>query len=161
MCAPDVRGVGDLLPEFGRGSPRYTRSHQAEEDYAWSALMLGKPLAGQRTTDLLAVSAALRAHAPLAGKPLKLAATGHLTVPALFAAALDPGISALYLCRDMESFRAIVDSEDYGVPFANFVPRILLHTDLPEITASIAPRKVTTGTAWDVESLYALCSQPS
>jgi hypothetical protein len=31
----------------------------------------------------------------------------------------------------------------YDHPFANFVPGFLQHTDLPEVMASIAPRRVT------------------
>src|SRR5439155_7433597 len=71
--------------------------------------------------------------APLAGKPLMLAAGGRLTVPALFAAALDSKIARLYLSGGLVSYRSIVETEEYNVPFANFVPGVLLHTDLPEV----------------------------
>ena len=30
VCVADVRGTGDLSPEFGRGAAGYTRSHQSE-----------------------------------------------------------------------------------------------------------------------------------
>src|SRR5437868_15242528 len=43
ICSADVRGSGDLAPEFGRGDPGYTRPHQNEENYAWGSLILGRP----------------------------------------------------------------------------------------------------------------------
>ena len=37
----------------------------------------------------------------------------------------------------------------YKYPFGNFVPNLLAHTDLPELTASLAPRRVTLAGAVD------------
>jgi dienelactone hydrolase len=142
VCAADVRGIGDLAPEVGRGSAHYARSHNREDEYSWASLILGRSLLGQRVTDMLVLSAALRAHPGLRGLKLRVAASGRLTVPALFAAALDPGISELYLAGGLVSYRSIVETEDYTAPFANFLPGILLHTDLPEIAAAVAPRRV-------------------
>jgi dienelactone hydrolase len=130
VCAVDLRGIGDLAPEVGRGSPRYTRSHQDEEHYAWACLMLGKPLVGQRITDILAVVEAL-------GRPVRLAALGKMTVPALIAAALEPRIESLYLAGGLVSFRAVIETENYNHPLANFAWRWLEHTDLPELAASL------------------------
>ncbi len=143
VCVADLRGIGDLAPEIGRGAAGYARSRAGEEDYSWGSLILGKPLLGQRVTDILALATALRAHPPLHGLPLRLVASGRLTVPALIAAALDPAIAGLYLAGSLLSYRSIVETEDYQAPFANFIPGILLHTDLPEIAASLAPRRIS------------------
>lgn len=142
VCAADLRGIGDLSPEMGRGAARYARSHGDEENYSWAALMLGKPLLGQRVTDILAIANAIREHPALKGRSVMLAATGRLTVPALFAAALDPKINRLYLAGGLVSYRSILETENYRYPFANFVPDLLNHTDLPDVTASLAPRPV-------------------
>jgi len=142
VCVADLRGIGDLAPEVGRGAPEFARSHSSEEDYAWASMILGKPLLGQRVTDILALAAALRMHPALRGLPLRLAASGRLTAPALFAAALDSSIADIYLTGSLVSYRSIVETEAYEAPFANFVPGILLHTDLPEIAASLAPRRI-------------------
>ena len=142
VCVADVRGIGDLTPEYSPGSPNYARSHAQEEDYAWGSLILGRPLVGQRVTDMLAAAAALRSHPSAQERRLRVAASARLTVPAVFAAALDPKIDELYLSNPLISYRSIVETEEYGTPLANFVPRILLHTDLPEIVKGLAPRKV-------------------
>jgi dienelactone hydrolase len=142
VCAADVRGVGDLTPEFSPGAAGYARWHQAEENYAWSGLTFGRPLVGQRVTDILAVIAALEAHPDTAGRTLKMAAHGKLTVPALFAAALEGRVRELYLSGGLVSFESLVESDTYNHPFADFVPGILNHTDLPEVAGSMGPRRI-------------------
>jgi dienelactone hydrolase len=163
VCAADVRGVGALRPEYSGGAPGYAASHEQEENYAWGSLILGKPLVGQRVTDILAITAALRKIPAMAGSPIRIAASGKLTVPALFAAALDSGIEGLYLSGGLISFQDVVDSERYDHPFTNFVPGLLNHTDLPEVAASIAPRRIVLagpvsgkGTAMQVEAAQAI-----
>jgi hypothetical protein len=142
VCAPDLRGAGDLTPEFSRGAARHAREHANDEHWAWASLILGKPLAGQRVTDILALIGALRARPEFAGRRVAVAAQGIPVVPALFAAALEPAVQSLYLAGGLVSFRDLVDTENYRHPFGNFVPRILNHTDLPVLVAQLAPRRV-------------------
>ena len=149
VCAADVRGVGDLAPEIGRGAADYARSHADEENYAWASLILGKPLLGQRVTDILALAAALRAHPALGGLTLKVAALSRLTAAALCAAAMDPAIGELYLAGGLISYRSVVETERSSAPFGSFVFGILQHTDLPEVAASLAPRRVCLAGAVD------------
>ena len=149
VCAPDLRGQGDLSPEFPRHASRSAREHADEESWAWSALILGRPLAGQRVADLMAVIAGLRQKPGLRGRRLILAARGTSTVPALFAAVLEPTVDALYLAGGLISFESVVQAEDYQHPFANFVPGLLLHTDLPALASGLAPRPVVVAGAVD------------
>lgn len=153
VCAMDVRGVGDLEPQFSAGAAGYERSHQSEEDYAWAGLMLGRPLVGQRVTDILAMAAALAAAYPSAA--IGLAAREKMTVPALCAAAIDNRIARVYLCRGLTSWRSLIESATYSHTLANFAPGVLAKTDLPQIARSIAPR-VKTGDAWDAAALRAI-----
>lgn len=48
-------------------------------------------------------------------------------------AALDSNFAALYLSGGLLSYRNIAETENYTHPFANFLPGILLHTDLTEL----------------------------
>jgi hypothetical protein len=98
---------------------------------------------GQRVTDLLALVAALRNQPGLEGMELSIAARGQLTVPVLCLAALDASCRSLYLAEGLVSFRSIVETMEYQHPFSNFVPKLLYHTDLPQLTASLTGRKVT------------------
>jgi len=97
---------------------------------------------GQRVTDLLALVAALRNRPELQGVELTVAARGQLTVPVLFLAALEKSVRSLYLAGGLVSFRSIVETLEYEHPFANFVPRLLNETDLPQLAASLVDRKL-------------------
>jgi dienelactone hydrolase len=175
VCALDVRGIGDMMPEYGRGSARHNGSHNTEQHYAWSSLILGKPLLGQRVTDIITAVQALLARPDLARRRVVLAARGILTVPAQCAAALDRHIDAVYLSGGLVSYRNVMETEEYlggnyarsqTDLFGSFVPRLLLHMDLPDVTASIAPRLVILAGATDaagkqldavlVQRIYAL-----
>jgi dienelactone hydrolase len=142
VCIPDLRGRGDLKPELGRGAAVWAEEHDNDESWAWASLILGKPLLGQRVTDILAVLEALRHHDGVTGLPLIVAARGEWTVPMQFAAALDSNFAALYLSGGLLSYRNIVETENYTHPFANFVPGILHHTDLTELPG---PKRVVLG----------------
>jgi hypothetical protein len=142
VCIPDLRGVGDLTPELERGAAAYGEDHESEESWAWGSLILGKPLLGQRVTDILAALEALRHHDSVAGLPLVVAARGEWTVPMQFAAALDSNFAVLYLSGELLSYRNVVETEDYTHPFANFVPGILHHTDLTELPG---PKRIVLG----------------
>ena len=153
VIAPDLRGIGDLRPEYPRHAAGHARSHQEEEAYAWASMMLGKPLLGQRVTDLIAVVRSIQGRGPI-----RVAATGAMTVPAIFAAALEPAIQILHLSGGVESFRSLLATEEFRHPFANFVNDVLRHADLPQLIASIAPRRVILEkeSRWDLDSLAQL-----
>lgn len=141
VCVPNLRGIGDLTPEFGRSTAEYARSHATEENYAWASLILGKPMLGQWVTDVLAVLAAVRQR----GRRIVLAAAGKLTVPALMAAALDGSLAGVHLNGGVISFQSVVETENYRHSFANFVPGLLRHTDLPEIAGTLKTKLVLAG----------------
>jgi cephalosporin-C deacetylase-like acetyl esterase len=153
VIAPDLRALGDLRAEYPRHAFGHAASHQNEDAYAWASLMLGRPLLGQRVSDILAV---VRAASLLYKSPgVHIGALSHLTVPALLAAAIEPKIASLHLSRPLVSWRSLVEQESYNHPFANFLPGILRTTDLPQIAASLAPRPVTiSGLPASASSLY-------
>jgi cephalosporin-C deacetylase-like acetyl esterase len=149
VCAMDVRGCGDLSPEVGRGSPQYELPHASEEAYSWASLILGRPLVGQRVTDLAGFAAALARMNLASGKRIVLAAAGKLAVPALCAAALERSIAGVYLAAGLASFHSLLQFEEYRQTTANFLPGILAQTDLPQIAALAAPRRIVIAGAVD------------
>jgi len=135
--------MGDLRPEYGKGARNHASWHQDEEQWSWSSLIFGRPMLGQRVTDLLAVISGIGRHPRLANAEIIVAARGQLTVPALCAAALEETIGKLYLASGLVSFRSFIEIEEYSHPFANIVPGMLLHTDLPRLASHISPRPIT------------------
>ncbi len=140
VCAADIRGIGDLTPQFGPGAAGYAQEHHKEESWAWASLILGRSLVGQRTTDVLGLAQALAADYPDA--TITVAARGRTTIPALCAATLEPRIARLYLAEHLVSWRALLDSAMYSHPFADFIPNVLRATDLPQLARSLTPRTV-------------------
>lgn len=151
ICTAEVRGVGALTPEFSPGAAEYESWHQQEENYAWGSLALGKPLVSQRVIDVLAVVGALQRDPATSSREIYIAAQGKLTVPALFAAALEPAIKGLYLAGGLASFQSLIEAETPNCPFANYVPGLLNHIDLPQIAASLAPRKIVLAGTTDAQ----------
>jgi dienelactone hydrolase len=141
VCAFDVRGIGDLTPEVGRGNPAYTGPHAVEEAYAWASLILGHPLLGQRVEDILAMARAVqdwRGH----GRRLVLCANGHMTIPALCATALDANIHMAYLAHGLVSWSSLLEGDSYSEPFSSFLPGVLTQTDLPFVARLAQGRAV-------------------
>ena len=116
VCAADIRWIGDLRPEYSPGARGHAAWHQDEEQWSWGSLMLGRPMLGQRVTDLLALVAALRNQPGLEGMEISIAARGQLTVPVLCLAALDSSCRNLYLAEGLVSFRSIVETLEYQTP---------------------------------------------
>ncbi len=149
VCAADVRGIGDLLPEVGRGAQHYEIPHAREEAYAWASLILGAPLLAQRAADLLSFVNAFPQLPETRGRRIVLAALGEMAVPAMFAAALHDRIERAYLSGVLASYRSILDADEYKHSFANFVPGILERTDLPQVAAAASPRRIVIAGAVD------------
>lgn len=147
VCAFDVRGIGELSPEAGRGNVYYALPHAKEEAYAWASLMLGRPLLGQRVADILAMAEALTAYRRT--PRTILAASGAMAVPALCAAALAPGIQTTYLSGGLATWASLLEGDDYTESFANFLPGVLRETDLPRVAQTLAPRRLVLAGAVD------------
>ena len=150
VIAPDLRGIGDLRPEFPRHNPGHGSSHQAEEAYAWAAMILGRPLLDQRVTDLRAV---IR----VAGPNAVLAARGTMTVPALHALLAEPGVVRGYFAGGLASYRSLLDQEEPDYPLANLEFGALQNggEDIPALLARAGSR-AGTGETWNVSTLAAL-----
>lgn len=141
VYAVDVRGIGDLRGEAGRGNPGYTVRHTSEEDYAWASMMLGRPLLGQRVADLLAVVDALSAQ--FGDKtPITLAGLGSMATPVLCAAALEERVTTAYVAGGLVRWASLLETDAYREPFASFLPGVLRKTDLPQIARLMGSRRL-------------------
>lgn len=147
-AAMDVRGMFDLRPALGTGAAPYAISHFDEEFWAWGSLMLGRPLIGQRITDILAVVTALLAR----NFTIEIAASGRLIPPALLATVLESRIQRLTVAGPIPSFRETAAAEEYSLPMAHWIPSVLQHSDLPEAAESLGSR-LRTAAKLDTDTL--------
>jgi len=74
-----------------------------------------------------------------------LVASGDMVFPAIFATALDEGITKVAHVGELPSYRGVLDREEYALPFAHFLFGVLKETDLPEVSGGMAGRVVALG----------------
>jgi hypothetical protein len=115
----DLRGTGEIQSGGGR-----------TDNWAW---FMGRPWAGMWVSDISATAAALAAEHP--GARIGVIGTGGFARSVLFAAALNPRITACSVRFDQPTYR----DEALAGELAE-VPRILAITDLPVVAALTAPR---------------------
>ncbi|WP_165221272.1 alpha/beta hydrolase family protein [Aquisphaera insulae] len=112
---------------------------------AFLSLHLGRPLLGQRATDMLNLIESLAATDELRGRGFELHASGATGPVALHAAAIDEGgkIVAVDLDRSLVSWADVVERGISREQLGNAVPNVLEVYDLPELAARLKPRALT------------------
>jgi dienelactone hydrolase len=134
--ACDLRGIGDSQPDTC-GHNQFDNPYGSHYFYAAHSLMLGRPLIGQRTTDLLQVIQWLFAHGH---EEIHLVGSGWGALPAAFAALNHEAVKKVTLKHALTSYQSIVEDPDYAWPDALMVPHILRYMDLPDIYTALGDR---------------------
>lgn len=134
--ACDLRGIGDSQPDTC-GPQQFDNAYGSHYFYASNSFMLGRPLIGQRTADLLATLNWLKAHGH---EEIHLVGCGWGALPAAFAALNQPSVKKVTLRHALESYQSIVDDPDYAWPDAMMIPHVLRHLDLPDVYAALGGR---------------------
>lgn len=135
VLAVDLRGMGE--------------THGAQNPASWSdyigsdwqdffaAYLLGRSVVGMRVNDICSVVSWLKARAG-DGNVLHLIATGSVTVPALHAAALHPGLfQNIVLQNGIPSWDEVVKTPRAKNQLINAVHNALSWYDLPDLVALI------------------------
>jgi hypothetical protein len=141
VLAVDLRGVG----ETENLKRRYGGVFTATAGEYFLTYLLGKSLVGMWTEDVLSCGRFL-AQFESAGAPRKvhLVATGHVGIPALHAAALEPQLFATTKLRGtLASWAEIVPTPKAGPHLITTVHGALKHYDLPDLVKSCGPERVT------------------
>ncbi|HZQ51227.1 MAG TPA: acetylxylan esterase [Bryobacteraceae bacterium] len=139
LCAIDSRASGSATPRMPSEGPLFY-GHGVELGYWTNCLTAGQPLAGQRVWDALCCIDYLQSRSDIDSSRIGVLGVGPNGLDALFAAALEDRLRSVLLDRTLSDFASLVASEDYNLKLAFFVPRLLEHFDLPEVSAAIAPR---------------------
>jgi hypothetical protein len=150
--AVDPRGIGETTPLpppvqtvatlDGKLVYRNTEeSDTLEFEAATDALMLGRSLFGQQLADLIH---AVRYAGQLApGTPIMVVGSGPIcSLLALFAGALDDGVSAIVVDRLLPSYHLLVEEDEQVFPITAYVFGILRTADVPQIATALAPRRL-------------------
>ena len=146
----NLRGMGLSSPRPPHGGPVFYRGMPVDERFAWANMVLGKPVIGQRVWDILRAVDYLKSRQDVDASQIRIVGEGSLGLAALMAAALDGEVRSILLNRTPVTYSSVVDSEDYALQLDWFVPGILKHFDVQDITAAISPRPVWIINALDV-----------
>lgn len=141
VLAIDPRGVG---ADLGGTPARVPASHYhdfygTEVDLTYTSWMIGRPLLGMRVFDALCGAEWLRRFE----RPVAVVGVGVGGLLALLAAALDPELVEVKSEGMLVSWSALFAARTYDYLPNILLPDALLHCDLPDIAATIAPRPLT------------------
>jgi cephalosporin-C deacetylase-like acetyl esterase len=152
VLAVDLRGRGETL---GWVRPNYDTNFRL----VYSQVLMGRPLAGRRAFDLtrtLDFLARRQLDADVA-----VVGLGDDALPALLAAASDERIRRVAVAGYLHTFvsqmqtakprplpngwndpqlRGRITTDEYEIDFGSVIPAALLHADVPEIAAAVAPK---------------------
>jgi cephalosporin-C deacetylase-like acetyl esterase len=151
ICAINMRGMGLSTPRPPSGGPVfYKGGMQLKDRIAWTNLVLGRPVIGQRVWDILRTLDYLESRSDVDASQIRILGKGSAGLAALMATTLDDRVRSILISRTLATYVSVVDLEDYVLALDWFVPGILQHFDIPDITAAIYPRPV-----WMIDALDA------
>ena len=165
VCAVALRGTGISTPRPPRGGPVFYQQMNVQDGLAWANLVLGNPVIGQRVWDVVRTLDYLSSRPDVDMSQIRMIGQEEAGLAALMATVLDQRIRSILLTRMLVSYMSIVQSTDYSLQLDWFVPGILRHFDVPDLSAAVYPRPVwiadavdalgTTLPAHDVRQCYA------
>jgi len=145
VVAADVRGIGETRPASGsRGfSGDFGQLLDFETAMSYAAWSMEASLLGMRVLDVIRSVDYVMERESIDPGNLHVIGKGAAGLWCLYAAALDERIQSLTCDRCLLSYRSITETDRYLYGADVFVPNILLHLDLPDVAAAIAPRSLT------------------
>jgi len=138
VLVPDLIGTGEIGPGDFKGDS-YIKGYSL--NMWFSSVLIGRSIVGIQAGDVVSL-----AHYIVNQRNIKEVyglANGETAPVLLHAAAFDPVISRIALFEPYSSYRCIVMSRTYNPGYIrSTVPGALLEYDLPDLSASLAPRKL-------------------
>ncbi len=143
--AMDYRGVGESRPNTC-GTNTFFDPYGSDYFYASFQLMLGEPYVGRRTHDVLAVLDWLASYGYT---EVHLVGRGWGSLPATFAAVLDPRVTQVSLKNCPVAFADWATTETMRWPLSSCLPHVLETFDLPDCYAELRAKGVRLIQPWD------------
>jgi dienelactone hydrolase len=134
VLALDSRGWGESAPEQKSGG--YTPDWQL----AQRAMLIGKPLVGMQTFDVLRAFDYLASLPQVDAARVSISGAGDGATVALYAGALEPRVASVTAANGLASYMTAVRAETHKGLIGIVVPGVLREFDLPDVAAAIAPR---------------------
>ena len=137
VLAIDLRGKGETREESKRVWDNFGHFYSA-----MTAMLVGKTLVGLRAQDVIRAVDALAARPDVEMRSLSVFGKGDAAVVLLHAAALDDRIKNVTVEEMPVSYESVVRWKIHQRMFESIVPAALANYDLPDLAASLAPRRL-------------------
>ena len=134
VAAPDLLGYGET-------TNRLTQGHAPVQPF-FNALMSGRSVAGINAGDAVRVLEFLQARDDVQPDEIGAVAFGDVAPAVLHAAAFEQQIRWLVLVKSLLDYQSIIKHQFYDVNANSLVAGALTAYDLPDLLASIAPRRI-------------------
>jgi len=135
VLAVDIRGTGETL---GTGQRYFLPFFGSDGQDVYIAYVLGRSYVGMRAEDVLVCARLLRQKKP---GPVDLIAVGHVSVPALHAAALGQDLfGSVKLVRSLVSWSNVIELGRSYNQLVNTVHGALTIYDLPNLAATLGDK---------------------
>ena len=130
IIAADLRGIGETSDPYDLNLLKYWN-----RDYRLSAtaLHIGRPLMGQRVTDLITLLDFCSQHPQLKDRKIEVVADGVCGPVVTHAALLDSRISSATLTRTLRTWRTYLENPIQHDMLGNVLPGVLRDYDLPDL----------------------------
>lgn len=135
----DVRGTGETTDKAALNDPKYF-SHDYRN--AVLSLHIGKPLVGQRTTDIINIVNFVKSDSKIAHLPIEINAIGLTGIAALHAAFLNPQINKVNISNCISSYQEVLTQPLAKDRYGAVIPNVLSYYDLPDLVNWIGENKV-------------------
>jgi len=142
VVAADVRGIGETRPSSGSrlSSESFGQLFNFDTAISYAAWSMNQSLLGMRVLDVVRSVDYVMDREDIGANDLHVIGKGTAALWCLYAAVFDERIRSLTCDQCLLSYRSITESDRYLYDAGVFIPDVLLHLDLQEVAAAIAPR---------------------
>lgn len=140
VLLPDLRGTGETADGAAFNHPKF---YNREYRNVISSLHMGRPLIGQRVTDLLLLLDYLQADPAFKQSVVSVKASGATALTALHAAVIDQRIHRLQIDQYLDSFTSIIRRLTEKDQYSNVIPGVLQYYDVPDLVKMMDKRLAT------------------
>jgi cephalosporin-C deacetylase-like acetyl esterase len=138
----DARGFGETQINTGVNSEEFDHYFGDFRD-AMTALLVGKTMVGMRALDITRAVDLLSARRDVDREKIYVYGKKGGAVPAMYAAVLDRRIRKVVLEDMLSSYESVVENKIHRRVLESVVPGALKFYDLPDLAATLAPRKLS------------------
>lgn len=138
VLAPDMIGVGEMGPGIFKGD---SYIEGVSHNIWYASMLIGRSIVGIRAGDVVRLTRLLKKSSSI--NEVYSVARKEMSPVLLYAAAFDTAITRIALIEPYSSYQSIVMNRFYNSAFIHSAVAGALQTyDLPDLAASLAPRKL-------------------